>query len=214
MQIETLKIADLLPYKQNARKHIEQQIEKIAGSIRHFGFNNPILIDEENGIIAGHGRCTAATKLGYTELPCIRLSHLTEKQKKAFILADNRIAEVGGEWDKKLLKKEIESLVDEINLLDCAGFSDSEIEKIISADLDDENQKLDTIAKMELQPFEKHDYIMLIFDNDQEFSNACELFKIQKCEVVYSPKCKKVGLGRVIKGNNLFNILDEIRNTK
>ena len=214
MEIEKIKIELLLPYNQNARKHGEQQVEKIAASIREFGFNNPVLIDESNGIIAGHGRVVAATKIGYTEVPCVRLKHLSEKQKKAYILADNRISEVGGEWDEKLLKKEIESLVDEMNLLDAAGFNDFDIEKIISSDLEDENEKLDTIAKMELQPFEKHDYIMLVFDNDQEFSNACEIFKIQKCEVVYSPKCKKVGLGRVIKGNQLFNVLDEIRNTK
>ena len=92
MKIELKSIDSLIPYAKNARIHNDSQIAQIAGSIKEFGFNNPVLIDKDNGIIAGHGRVLAARKLGLTEVPTIQLDHLSETQRKAFILADNRIA--------------------------------------------------------------------------------------------------------------------------
>ena len=97
----------LIPYARNAKKHDEAQVALIAGSIRQFGFNNPILIAEDNGIVAGHGRVLAAMKLGLAEVPCIRLSHLDENQRRAYILADNRLAELGGGWDLEMLREEM-----------------------------------------------------------------------------------------------------------
>ncbi len=110
MKIEHLKTADLIPYARNAKKHDASQVAKLAGSIREFGFNNPVLIDKDNGIIAGHGRVLAAQSLGLETVPCIRLGHLTDTQRRAYILADNRLAEIGGGWDEEMLKLELADL--------------------------------------------------------------------------------------------------------
>ena len=107
MTIEKIPTEKLIPYARNAKKHDASQVSKIAGSIREFGFNNPVLIDSQNGIIAGHGRVMAAQQLGLADVPCIRLGHLTDNQRKAYILADNRLAEVNSGWDEELLKLEI-----------------------------------------------------------------------------------------------------------
>lgn len=112
-QIEHLPVDALIPYANNARKHSAEQVGQIAGSIKEFGFNNPVLVDRESGIIAGHGRVMAAKKLGMQEVPCIRLSHLTDTQRRAYILADNRLAEIGGGWDEELLKAELTGLLGE-----------------------------------------------------------------------------------------------------
>jgi ParB-like chromosome segregation protein Spo0J len=108
-KVETISTADLIPYARNARMHDDLQVSQIAASIREFGFNNPVLIDADNGIIAGHGRVMAAHKLGLHAVPCIRLGHLSEIQKKAYILADNKIA-LNSSWNDEMLKLEIEEL--------------------------------------------------------------------------------------------------------
>lgn len=110
MILEHLATADLIPYARNAKKHDAAQVSKLAGSIREFGFNNPVLIDTDNGIIAGHGRVLAARQLGLEKIPCIRLGHLTDTQRRAYILADNRLAEIGGGWDEEMLKLELADL--------------------------------------------------------------------------------------------------------
>ena len=110
MTIEHLKTSDLIPYARNAKKHDASQVAKLAGSIREFGFNNPVLIDRDNGIIAGHGRVLAAQSLALETVPCIRLGHLSDTQRRAYILADNRLAEIGGGWDEEMLKLELADL--------------------------------------------------------------------------------------------------------
>jgi ParB-like chromosome segregation protein Spo0J len=109
-----VSVASLVPYARNSRTHSPQQVDKIAASIREFGFLNPIIIDGENGIVAGHGRVLAAQKLGLAELPCIEAAHLTEAQRRAYVIADNRLALDAG-WDNDLLKVELQDL-------DAAGF--------------------------------------------------------------------------------------------
>ncbi|MFZ9965055.1 MAG: site-specific DNA-methyltransferase, partial [Terrimicrobiaceae bacterium] len=98
------------PYARNAKKHDASQVAKLAGSIREYGFTNPVLIDNDNGIIAGHGRVLAAQSLALESVPCIRLGHLTDTQRRAYILADNRLAEIGGGWDEEMLKLELADL--------------------------------------------------------------------------------------------------------
>lgn len=132
MIITAKPIDSLIPYANNARKHDENQIKQIASSIKEFGFNNPVLIDKDNGIIAGHGRVLAAQRLGWTEVPTISLEHLTETQKKAFILADNRIA-MNSTWDNELLAIELEALNGEIDLTDL-GFEPGEINKLLNGE--------------------------------------------------------------------------------
>lgn len=101
---------ELIPYANNAKIHHEEQVTQIAASIKEFGFNNPILLDGENGVIAGHGRLLAAKKLGLDSVPCIELTHMSEAQKKAYILADNRLGEVNTEWNMELVNLELEGL--------------------------------------------------------------------------------------------------------
>jgi ParB-like chromosome segregation protein Spo0J len=109
LAIDYRPIGDLIPYARNARTHSEAQVALIAGSIREYGFTNPVLVDGENGIIAGHGRVMAARKLGLARVPVIELAHLTEAQKRAYILADNKLAEQAG-WDRELLALELGDL--------------------------------------------------------------------------------------------------------
>jgi ParB family transcriptional regulator, chromosome partitioning protein len=126
MTIEHLATASLIPYARNAKKHDASQVAKLAGSIREFGFNNPVLIDNDNGIIAGHGRVMAAQSLGLETVPCIRLGHLSDTQRRAYILADNRLAEIGGGWDEEMLKLELADLAAaELDVTEL-GFLDSD----------------------------------------------------------------------------------------
>lgn len=124
------RVVDLIPYVNNARTHSDEQVTQIASSIKEFGFNNPILTDGENGVIAGHGRLLAAKKLGLETVPTIELAGLTEAQKKAYILADNKIALNSG-WDEELLKIELDDLQLQGIDLETVGFSDEELQNII-----------------------------------------------------------------------------------
>ena len=110
MKIEMLKVKDLKPYKKNAKKHPKKQIERIANSIECFGMNDPIAIWKDNVIISGHGRLEAMKQLGYAEVPCIRLDHLTDEERKAYTLAHNKVAE--SEWDYSILDDEINSITE------------------------------------------------------------------------------------------------------
>jgi ParB-like chromosome segregation protein Spo0J len=148
-KIESVTIESLIPYINNARTHDDAQVTQIASSIKEFGFNNPILIDEDNGIIAGHGRLMAARKLGLVEVPTIMLSHLSEAQRKAYILADNRIALNSG-WDNELLSLELQDIKDDIDL-SLIGFNEDELSLLINGvnfepATEDEQGKLDELA--------------------------------------------------------------------
>lgn len=129
--IEHRTVADLVPYANNARTHSDAQVALIAGSIREFGFNNPVLVDGANGIIAGHGRVLAARKLGLVRVPVIELAHLTEAQKRAYILADNRLAEQAG-WDKELLGLELADLGELGIDLGDLGFDGGELDALLN----------------------------------------------------------------------------------
>ena len=129
-EIQLWKLDDLRPYERNARTHSAEQVAKIAASITEFGFTNPVLIDGDAGIIAGHGRLMAARKLGMTEVPVIELTHLTEAQKRAYIIADNRLALDAG-WDEAMLAHELDELRDMEFDLSLTGFSDKELADLI-----------------------------------------------------------------------------------
>ena len=141
-QITYKNVSDLIPYARNSRTHSDEQVLQIAASIKEFGFTNPILIDGENGIIAGHGRVLAAMKLSINEVPCIELSGMTETQKRAYIIADNKIAENAG-WDDEMLTLELEELKLEGFDVELTGFSLDEIAALspeeIPAGLTDED---------------------------------------------------------------------------
>lgn len=129
--IESVSITTLKPYPKNARTHSKKQIRQIADSITRFGFTNPVLIDKENTILAGHGRVEAAKLLTLREVPCIRLEHMTPQQRRAYVLADNKLALNAG-WDEEILAEELKELLlqDEFSV-DITGFSIAEIDHII-----------------------------------------------------------------------------------
>lgn len=130
LEIERIAPAELKPYAGNARTHSTKQVKQIVKSIERFGFTNPVLIDDTNGIIAGHGRVLAARRLGMLEVPCLRLSHLTENDRRAYIIADNKLALNAG-WDQELLAIELQGLIDAKYDIDLTGFSIGEADIVI-----------------------------------------------------------------------------------
>ena len=130
LQIEYRRPSELAPYARNSRTHSDKQIAQIEASIREFGFTNPLLIDEHGGIIAGHGRLAAATKLKLESVPCITLSGLTDAQKRAYVIADNKLALNAG-WDEALLAAELKHLQAEDYNVGLIGFSDKELQDIL-----------------------------------------------------------------------------------
>ena len=131
MKITQKKVTELIPYVNNSRTHSDEQVAQIAASIKEFGWTNPILVDGSNGIIAGHGRLLAARKLGHKEVPTIELSELTETQKKAYIIADNRLALNAG-WDNEMLTIELNDLLADGFALELLGFDPNEIDSLLT----------------------------------------------------------------------------------
>ncbi len=129
-KIEWRSVDKLIPYAKNARTHSDEQVAQIAGSIKEFGFNNPVLVDKDNSVIAGHGRLMAARKLGMDKVPVVELEHLTESQRKAYVLADNRIALNSG-WDTSMLSLELQDLKDDIDL-SLLGFDPDELDALLN----------------------------------------------------------------------------------
>ena len=125
-EYKTVKVANLVPYIRNSRTHSAEQVAQIAASIREFGFTNPLLIDDQGGIIAGHGRLLAAQKLGFDEVPAITLQGLSDAQKKAYVIADNKLALNAG-WDDEMLRVEFMELQEMGFDLELTGFSLDEI---------------------------------------------------------------------------------------
>lgn len=162
LKTEYRKVEDLFPYARNARTHSDEQVSRIAASIREFGWTQPILIGDDDTVIAGHGRLAAAKKLGMTEVPTIRLSGLTKEQLRAYVLVDNRLAEDAG-WDKELLGLELSELKDSGFDLDLIGFSSDEIDQMI-AGVEERPQEAEDadIPEPEENPVTKRDDIWLL----------------------------------------------------
>ena len=135
-EMKMVKIDDLVPYQNNARTHSQAQINKLRASLREFGFVNPIIVDSDNTIIAGHGRLEAARAEGLKEVPCVLVDYLTEAQKKAYVIADNRFALDAG-WDEEMLKAEIEALEADAFDLTLTGFDLPEIEDLFRSDTEE-----------------------------------------------------------------------------
>jgi hypothetical protein len=159
LDIKYINLESLTPYKNNSRTHSESQIKQIADSIDTFGWTNPIIIDEGNMVIAGHGRIEAAKLIGIKEVPCIELSKLTDAQKKAYVLADNKLAENSG-WDNELLKMELDSL-QEMNFdIGVIGFDAVELSTILGGfDNDESSDWSDNTPIIQYN---------IIFDNDEQ----------------------------------------------
>ena len=152
--MQLVPISKLVPYVNNARTHSPEQVMKLRSSLREFGFINPIIIDRDYGIIAGHGRLLAAKEEGITEVPCVFMDYLTEAQKKAYILADNRMAMDAG-WDEELLRVEIEALQGEAFDVSLTGFDEKELADLFKdgSDSDAEDDDYDLSAALDKAAF-------------------------------------------------------------
>ena len=176
----------LVPYVNNARTHSPEQVAQIAASIKEFGFLNPILVDKQNTVIAGHGRLLAAQKLGLATVPCVQVEHLTEAQRKAYILADNKLA-ANAEWDEFKLISEMAELMDDDFNIELLGFNEEELDA-----LDSSTEKLKTkpINTEELNTT----YILLCVANDlndRRVNEAIDLLKQTSVKLVYGSANKK-----------------------
>ena len=135
-KIEYLEVESLIPYARNSRTHSDEQVAQVAASIKEFGFTNPVLVDQDGMIIAGHGRTLAAQRLQMKEVPCLRLSHLSEAQKRAYVIADNKLALNAG-WDDELLAVELRDLKDSDFDLSLTGFGDDELADLLAEALEE-----------------------------------------------------------------------------
>jgi len=160
---------ELAPYERNARTHSAEQITAIARSIKQFGFNNPILIDSAKGIIAGHGRLLAARELGLAQVPVLELSHLSDAEKRAYIIADNQLALQAG-WDMPLLAQEVEALAHDGIDITLLGFSDKEmslLERLGASDAPGSEQGTNQYGG--------NRYLLLVeFDSEQQLQEEFE----------------------------------------
>lgn len=177
-KIEYRKISELKGYDRNARLHSDEQVKQIMNSIEEFGFNNPILVDENDTIIAGHGRLMASERLNLKQVPTIKLTHLTEEQKRAYVIVDNRLTE-NSEWDIKLLSEEVDDLLDFGMDLDLLGFDENFFDE------DDENDIND--GQNSNEESEEH---------DEELANNPYTTKIEA--PTYEPKGDKPALSELI----------------
>lgn len=184
-QIEEVAVADIAPYARNAKMHSQQQIAAVAGSIKEFGFCNPVLLDKEGTIIAGHCRVLAAQVLGRETVPCIRLTHLTDDQRRAYIIADNRLSEVGASWDYDMLRLEMESIdfskFDGLKAEDFSFPSMKQEETGGKAEKDEELGDADITGEDD-----RTGSIVLIYENESERQLWADRIGIDGQKVVYT----------------------------
>jgi DNA modification methylase len=181
LHIQQYPLERLIPYARNARTHADEQISQIAGSIAEFGFINPILIGEDNVIIAGHGRLMAAQRLGLKTVPVIMLAHLSETQRRALVIADNKIAENAG-WDEEMLRIELQALREADFDLDITGFDFEDIDRLLNGEAQ-ENQGLtddDTAPEVQENPISQPGDLWLLGDHRVLCGSATVLADLEK----------------------------------
>ena len=206
MEIIKVKLDDIKPYKNNAKEHPQEQIEQIKKSIREFGNNDPIAIDENNTIIEGHGRYYALKQLDYDEVECIRLTHLTEEQKKAYILVHNKLT-LNSDFDMDILQKELDDLFGKIDMNEY-GFP-VQIENIDLAELD---EMIEPEEKIATELNELNDYVVLEFKTIGEWEKAQELLGVVRVATGESnPNIRRHGFGRVIPGKEVLDKLEKLK---
>lgn len=196
--IVLLPLTKIKPYKKNAKKHPKEQVERIANSIKRFGFTIPILVDGNNIVIAGHGRCLAAKMLGIKEVPCLVKETWTEEEVKAYRLIDNKVNE--SEWDRERTNEELDELY---GLFDMSEFG-------FNIGIED----IDNIEEGERQISpelgEANNYVVLEFDTEDEWEDAQEVLGLKEVETPdKNPKIRRKGIGRVIKGKWVIDKLKE-----
>ncbi len=178
-RIEVWAVETLIPYDKNPRTHSAEQISQIAASIAQFGFLNPILVDTAAGIIAGHGRLQAAKQLGLAQVPVVVLDHLTETQKRAYVIADNKLALNAG-WDDDLLRDEMNALAEEDFDLDLLGFDATELDEILFSDEEDTSDEDDAVPETPVEPISKMGDLWKLGDHYVLCGDATILTDIEK----------------------------------
>lgn len=167
-QIEHLATDALVPYARNSRTHSPEQVAQIAASIREFGFTNPVLIDANNTLIAGHGRVMAAQSIGVATVPAIRLAHLTDAQRRAYVIADNKLAENAG-WDMATLAREVEDLSADGYDLDLLGFGADELTALLGESKQDAEVKQTSTKEIDVNAYQmQHRCPRCQFEYDDE----------------------------------------------
>lgn len=177
-KLEWRNIGEIIPYARNSRTHSEDQVAQIAASIKEFGWTSPVLIDEENGIIAGHGRLAAARKLGHTEIPVIELTGLTEAQKRAYVIADNKLALNAG-WDTEMLVNELRDLESMDFDLELTGFSAEELADMLAVKEEGRTDE-DDAPEVPLEPITKPGDIWLLGKHRLMCGDSCSTSDIEK----------------------------------
>ena len=179
MQIEKRQLSELIPYINNSRKHSDDQVTQIAASIKEFGWTNPILVDGDNGIIAGHGRIMAAKKLNMTEVPVIELAHLSKEQRKALIIADNKLA-LNSDWDSNLLAIELKDLQDLGFDLNLTGFNADELANILLPEQVDGLTDEDAIPETPIEPKTKLGDIYQLGNHRLMCGDSCNIEQVEQ----------------------------------
>jgi len=228
-KLEWRSVSTLIPYARNSRTHSDEQIAQIAASIKEFGWTNPILVDGDNGIIAGHGRLSAARKLGHEEVPVIELKDLTETQRKAYIIADNRLALNAG-WDNEMLTIELNDLLADGFALELLGFDPKEIDALLEPEVVEGLTDEDAVPDVPDEPITKIGDIYqlgrhrVMCGDSTSLSDVDTLMDGSKVDMVFTDPPYNVGFnGRsgkhdVIKNDNLSdsdfeNFITEVCNT-
>lgn len=195
LKITYRKVDELVPYAKNPRKN-KEAVDYVARSIKEFGFKNPIIIDKDDTIVAGHTRLLAAKKLKMEEVPCITADDLTEEQIRAFRLADNKTGEFA-EWDDDLLGQELAQIFD-IDMESFGFFADDEEDETGGAEK--EEGEIPFTEELMLT----HNYIVLYFDNDFDWEVAQEKFGLKQVKDLIPRKAQPHGIGRVINGKRIL----------
>jgi len=191
MQIEQIEVSKLIPYAKNSRTHDDAQVAQIAASIKEFGWTNPILVDGDKGIIAGHGRLMAARKLGLDKVPVIELKDMTEAQKKAYVIADNKLAMNAG-WDMDFLKLELQDLEDADFDLSLTGFDDKELDQLLAPEIEEGLTDEDAVPEVPEEPKTKLGDIYILGNHrlmcgDSTSIDAVEkLLESQKADLLFT----------------------------
>jgi hypothetical protein len=221
VKITPKKVTELIPYVNNSRTHSDEQIAQIAASIKEFGWTNPILVDGSNGIIAGHGRLLAARKLGHKEVPTIELADLTETQKKAYIIADNRLALNAG-WDNEMLTIELNDLLEDGFALEILGFDTKELNALLEPEVVEGLTDEDAVPEVPDEPQTKMGDIYQLGNHrlmcgDSTSTDAVDkLMDGQKADMVFTDPPYNVNftgaLSSTSKGGKLIKMSDGYKN--
>ncbi len=179
MQIKTVSVEKLIPYVRNSRTHSDGQVAQIAASIKEFGWTNPILVDGESGVIAGHGRLLAARKLGQKEVPVIELKHMTESQKRAYVIADNQLAMNAG-WDTTLLSLELADLKEQGFEMDVLGFDPKELDKLLEPEQVEGLTDEDAVPETPVEPKTKLGDIYQLGNHRLMCGDSCSITDMEK----------------------------------